>query len=152
MHTGDGDFSVAPMTTDADLVVDREGLNDEPDIVQCLALAGFVNGGQPGHFINTQDVAIDLMMAVTLLQYDVAKDAATRIEQEPRLTRPVAGGEGDVNAALPERFFVLQDELRTRTKQLREAATRRDDQALATAYGRLTATCVECHSAYLHKQ
>lgn len=96
--------------------------------------------------------AIDLMMAVTLLQYDVAKDAAARIEQEPRLTRPVAGGEGDVNAALPERFFVLQDEVRTRTKQIRDAATRRDDQALATAYGRLTATCVECHSAYLHKQ
>jgi hypothetical protein len=63
VHTGDGDFSVAPMTTDADLVLDREGLQDEPDIVQSLALAGFVNAGQPGHFINTADVAVDLMMA-----------------------------------------------------------------------------------------
>lgn len=63
VHTGAGDFSVAPMTTDADLVVDREGLSDEPDIVQCLSRAGFVNAGQPGHFINTADVAVDLMMA-----------------------------------------------------------------------------------------
>lgn len=93
--------------------------------------------------------AVELMMAVTLLQYDVAEAAAQRIATEPRLARPVAGGEDDVNAALPERFFVLQDEVRLRAEQLRAAAEKKDDKELARALGQLTTTCVGCHSAYL---
>jgi hypothetical protein len=96
--------------------------------------------------------ARELMFAVTLLQYDVAKAAAQRISSEPRLVRPIAGGEDDLNALLPERFFVLQDESRTRAQAVATAAEKKDDKALANSYGRLVETCVTCHSAYLNRQ
>ncbi|MFZ5469106.1 MAG: cytochrome c [Myxococcota bacterium] len=95
-----------------------------------------------------QDVS-ELLFAVTLLRYDQAADAAMRIASEPRFVRPIVGGEGDLNAALPERFFVLQDEARTRAQALARAAKAKDDRALAQSFGRLTETCVGCHSAYL---
>jgi hypothetical protein len=96
--------------------------------------------------------ARELMFGVTLLQYDVAKAAAQRISSEPRLVRPMAGGEDDLNALLPERFFVLQDESRTRAQAVATAAEKKDDKALADSYGRLMETCVACHSAYLNRQ
>jgi hypothetical protein len=94
--------------------------------------------------------ARDLMFGVTLLQYDVARAAAQRISSEPRLVRPLPGGEGELNSLLPERFFVLQDEARLRARAVSEAAEKRDDKALAEGYGRLVETCVACHSAYLN--
>ncbi|MFL5348419.1 MAG: hypothetical protein ACJ8AT_26785 [Hyalangium sp.] len=96
--------------------------------------------------------ARELMFGVTLLQYDIAKAAAQRIASEPRFVRPIAGGEDDLNALLPERFFVLQDESRTRAQAVATAAEKKDDKALAESYGRLVETCVACHSAYLHRQ
>ena len=96
--------------------------------------------------------ARELMFAVTLLQYDVAKAAAQRISSEPRLVRPIAGGEDDLNALLPERFFVLQDESRNRAQAVATAAEKKDDKALADSYGRLVETCVSCHSSYLNRQ
>lgn len=96
--------------------------------------------------------ARDLMLGVTLLRYDVAQGAAQRIASEPRLVRPVAGGEDDLNAALPERFFVLQDEARMRAQAVAAAAGKHDDKALAESYGLLVQTCVACHSVYLKRQ
>lgn len=92
----------------------------------------------------------DLMLGVMLLQYDAASAAASRIVNEPRIARPVPGeeGESELNALLPERFFVLQDEARNRAQAVQEAARKRDDAALAESFGRLTETCVSCHSAY----
>ncbi|MDC0710020.1 hypothetical protein POL68_16210 [Stigmatella sp. ncwal1] len=94
--------------------------------------------------------ARDLMFGVTLLQYDIARAAAQRISSEPRLVRPLPGGEGELNSLLPERFFLLQDEARLRARAVSEAAEKRDDKALAEGYGRLVETCVACHSAYLN--
>jgi hypothetical protein len=96
--------------------------------------------------------ARELVFGVLLLQYDVAKAAAQRISSEPRLVRPIAGGEDDLNALLPERFFVLQDESRSRAQAVATAAEKKDDKALAQSYGRLVETCVACHSAYLNRQ
>ncbi|WP_224368135.1 hypothetical protein [Hyalangium versicolor] len=96
--------------------------------------------------------ARDLMFGVTLLQYDAAKAAAQRIASEPRLVRPIVGGEDDLNALLPERFFVLQDESRARAQAVAAAAEKKDDKALAESYGRLVETCVSCHSAYLNRE
>lgn len=89
-----------------------------------------------------------LVMAVTLLERERVKVLATSIATEPRLTRPIAGGEDDLNAGLPEKLFVLQDELRARTKALAESAAKDSDPALAAALGRVTETCVACHSAF----
>ena len=90
-----------------------------------------------------------LVLAVTLLQRDVVKSIASDIAAEPRIVRPLAEGRDDLNASLPERFFVLQDAIRLRAKDLATAAEKKDDAALATAFGQLVETCVSCHSAYL---
>lgn len=91
-----------------------------------------------------------LSTSVILLHRDRARLLATDIANEPRLARPIAGGEDDLNTALPERFFVLQDEARVRAKAVAEAAGRNDNKELAATFGRLTQTCVECHSAFLN--
>lgn len=97
------------------------------------------------------DDMVRLMLAVTLLQRDQVRSLATDIANEPRLTRPIAGGADDLNAALPMQLFNLQDELRQRAKDLAAAAgSRASDQALAASFGKMTETCVACHSAYLN--
>lgn len=90
-----------------------------------------------------------LVEAVLLLDRETTQRLAAEIAAEPRLTRPIAGGADDVNAALPERFFVLQDELKSRAADLAEAARSSDDTKLAARLGEVTQTCVSCHSTYL---
>jgi mono/diheme cytochrome c family protein len=92
-----------------------------------------------------------LVLSVTLLQKERAKALATDIANEPKLTQPIAGGESDLNAALPQQFFTLQDELRSRATSVADATTKADNVALAQALGRMTETCVACHSVYLHR-
>lgn len=93
----------------------------------------------------------ELTLAAVLLQYPKAAAAATRIANEPRLVRPIAGGENDVNAAIPERLFVLQDELRLKAQALAAAAEKKDDAALARSYAELSGTCIGCHSSFLDR-
>jgi hypothetical protein len=92
--------------------------------------------------------ARDLMYGVTLLRYDVARAAAQRIASEPRLVRPEPGSEDDQNNVLPERFYLLQGEVRMRAQAIVTAADQRNDKLLAENYGLLVQTCVACHSAY----
>lgn len=89
-----------------------------------------------------------LLTSVLALDYESAARDATRIIEEPRLARPLAGDETLLNEALPERFFTLQDALTARAEELRGAAERRDTAALAQSFGNITATCVECHAVY----
>jgi hypothetical protein len=91
-----------------------------------------------------------LMTSVVLLKREVALSLANNLAAEPRITRPLPDGRDDLNAALPERFFVLQDELRDRARQLAEAAKSGKDKDLGDAFARLTQTCIACHSAYLN--
>lgn len=90
-----------------------------------------------------------LVQAVLFLDHETTQRLAAELAAEPRLTRPIAGGADDINAALPERFFVLQDELRSRALDLAQAARGPDHEKLAARLGELTQTCVSCHSAYL---
>ena len=67
------------------------------------------------------------------------------IAAEPRLVRPIAEGRDDLNAALTERFFVLQDALRLRAKDLAVAAEKKsDDEAGPSAP--CASHVVTCHS------
>lgn len=91
-----------------------------------------------------------LLLSVVLLQRDVAKSLADAIAAEPRFSRPLPGDDEDLNRALPEKFFVLQEELRQRAKAVSEAAGKSDDKALGAAFARMTETCVACHSTYLN--
>lgn len=53
----------------------------------------------------------ELVSRVVVLDYDGAAKVAGEIFDEPGIARPLAGDE--LNAVLPERFFVLQDALRS---------------------------------------
>jgi len=89
-----------------------------------------------------------LVSEVAVLDYDGVAKTAGEIFDEPQIARPLTGDE--LNGLLPERFFVLQDALRTSARQVVEAAARRDSARLAGAFGDLTKTCVSCHDVYLH--
>jgi hypothetical protein len=93
--------------------------------------------------------ATGLMLSVVLLKYDDVQETAKRIAGEPRLVRPTMGNDNELNRYLPERFFVLQDQLRDTAQKLAESAGHKDDKALAKSFGQLTETCVACHNAYL---
>ena len=89
-----------------------------------------------------------LVSEVAVLDYDGVARTAGEIFDEPQIARPLTGDE--LNGLLPERFFVLQDALRTSAREVVEAAARRDSVRLARAFGELTKTCVSCHDVYLH--
>lgn len=73
-HTGATTLNVPVMTTDADLALDTRLLSDDPEIGASLRNAGFVPGGNPGHWIGTGGVALDLM--VVPCQANAQKQAA----------------------------------------------------------------------------
>jgi hypothetical protein len=61
LHTGDADFATAPTTTDADLVLVPDLLADEPSVVEAMLAAGFLPGSQPGSWLGSGGIAVDLM-------------------------------------------------------------------------------------------
>jgi hypothetical protein len=84
------------------------------------------------------------------LQYELIVQRSEWVVGEPRIARPQASDEPDlVNQALPARFFDLQDDLHRQAGELGRAATRRDDEGIARAYGELASTCIRCHGLYL---
>jgi hypothetical protein len=91
-----------------------------------------------------------LTTSVVLLRRDVARTLAEAIATEPRIVRPLPDSRDELNTALPERFFVLQDELRERAKSLAEAAKKGSDRELGETFSRMMQTCVACHSAFLN--
>jgi hypothetical protein len=88
-----------------------------------------------------------LVSAVIVLDDDAVARVAGEIFDEPALARPVAGDELD--GMLPERFFVLQDDLRSRARALVIATQQRNRAALADEFAALTKSCVTCHDTYL---
>jgi hypothetical protein len=88
-----------------------------------------------------------LFERVILLDDDGVARAAGEIFDEPSLARPLTGDE--LNGVLPERFFVLQDELRRRARQLVIASGRHDRTAVANEFAELSKACLGCHEVYL---
>jgi hypothetical protein len=94
-------------------------------------------------------VMLELVSTVTVLDYDAVTRVVGRVLAEPTIARPVSNDATELNRALPERFFVLQDELRERLRRIEQAAARHDPDASAEALGAAINTCVHCHDAYL---
>ena len=88
-----------------------------------------------------------LLSRVVLLDDDGVARAAGEIFDEPALARPLGGDE--LNGLLPERFFVLQDELKARARRLVIASQKRDHAAIADEFGALARSCVNCHQVFL---
>ena len=88
-----------------------------------------------------------LVSNAVVLDYDGTARVAGEIFDEPALARPLAGDE--LNGLLPERFFVLQDELKARARRLVIASQKRDHGAIADEFGALARSCVSCHQVFL---
>jgi len=88
-----------------------------------------------------------LVARVILLDDDVVSRAAGEMFDEPSVARPLTGDE--LNGVLPERFFALQDELRSRARRLVVASERHDRAAVADEFALLSRACLSCHEVYL---
>jgi len=66
LHTGEGGLAVAPYTTDGDIAVDPEKLSSAPKLEDAMTAAGFVLSAQPGVWIGTGSVEIDLLVPESL--------------------------------------------------------------------------------------
>jgi hypothetical protein len=62
LHTRSTELSQPPMTTDADLALNRSGLADSPEISSTLTDAGFCPGSNPGSWLGRGRVAVDIMI------------------------------------------------------------------------------------------
>jgi hypothetical protein len=61
MRTGPGDLLITPFTLDGDLAVDPALLAHEPLIEVAMISGGFTRGDQPGCWLSTDFVSIDLL-------------------------------------------------------------------------------------------
>ena len=90
----------------------------------------------------------DLMSAIMVLDYPRVHVGADAVASDASLARPLSQDASELNALLPEDFFLQQDNLRAQARALAEAAERQSPYAVANAYGRLSETCVRCHYVY----
>ncbi len=54
----------------------------------------------------------------------------------------------ELNASLPEKFFVHQDKVKVEARALSDAARDQNPYRVAEQYGRLSEGCVRCHADY----
>jgi cytochrome c556 len=90
----------------------------------------------------------NLVAAIMILDYVQIEDDARRIAGDASLSRPLTNDATELNASLPETFFVRQDELRTEAAALAQAAHALNPYRVAEVYGRLSEACVRCHADF----
>jgi len=92
LHSGEGALTVPPMTTDGDLALNAAQLADSPEIAQTLIHAGFAPSDNPGHWLGSMDVAIDIMV-VPYQAGTMSRNArAARIPPHARSVARIAPG------------------------------------------------------------
>jgi cytochrome c556 len=94
----------------------------------------------------------DLVSAIMVLDYPGIAERAEAIASDVNFSRPITGDATELNAALPEEFFVRQDELRARARALAAAARAPDAPRVAAEYGHLAEGCVRCHADFRPRQ
>ena len=90
----------------------------------------------------------ELTASIMLLRYPDIEAGARRINGDVSLSRPLSSDATELNSALPEKFFLYQDEVRLEAKTLAEAAQRQNALDVADSYGHLSQVCVRCHATY----
>ena len=96
---------------------------------------------------HARDMA-DLVSAIMLLDYPGIASRANSIASDVNLSRPITHDATELNASLPEKFFVYQDNLRAGARALAAAASDLDPYRVAAEYGRLSEGCVRCHADF----
>ena len=90
----------------------------------------------------------DLVSAIMILDYKSIGEGADRIAGDTNLSRPLTHDATELNAALPEKFFERQDELRAQAKALAQAARELNPYRVAEVYGHVSEACVRCHADF----
>jgi len=90
----------------------------------------------------------ELVSAILLPEYPQIAERSDRLAADVSLSRPLSNDATELNAAIPERFFVRQDDMRDAARVLAAAARSANPSKVANAYGRLAETCVRCHADY----
>jgi cytochrome c556 len=90
----------------------------------------------------------DLVSAIMILDYKNIGEGADRIAADVNLSRPLTHDATELNAALPEKFFERQDELRAQAKALAQASRELNPYRVAEVYGHLSEACVRCHADF----
>jgi cytochrome c556 len=93
-----------------------------------------------------------LVQSALVLDYGLVEENAKAFAEAKQLGRPAPGEQNTLAAAVPSRFFDLQDQLKTQAKALSAAAHRHDDTQMGHALGQTLQTCIACHSTYLWRQ
>ena len=96
---------------------------------------------------HTRDMG-ELVSDIMVLRYDQIRAGAQRIAADANFSRPLSADASELNSALPEKFFLYQDDLRLEARTLAEAAARQHPFDVADSYGRLSQVCVRCHATY----
>ena len=96
---------------------------------------------------HAQDMS-QLVSAIMLLQYSEIITRADKIADDVNLSRPTTNDATELNASLPEKFFVRQDDLKAAARGLAAAGRTGNPYQVAQAYGRVSETCVRCHADY----
>lgn len=91
-HAGGADLNVPLLTTDGDLAINTRDLADVPEIGMVLRAAGFVAGPNPGHWVTSGDVAVDLMVVPHQAGTTRASARAARLHPHETLTARIARG------------------------------------------------------------
>jgi cytochrome c' len=89
-----------------------------------------------------------LLLSALRLDYETTASYSSWLADEPHIPRPGTAPDS-INRAIPASFFDLQDAMFDAADALTAAARRRDDPAMAAAFGRLAQSCIACHSVYL---
>ena len=92
IHAGEATFGMVPYTTDADLAIDPRLLEKTPPIELAMRSAGFRHGVQPGIWLGTDDIQVDLLVPEAV---GGSGRRGARLEGHDKMTaRKVEGLEG----------------------------------------------------------
>lgn len=99
----------------------------------------FLKGKMKHHNKDAKDLAI----AVATVNLAEVQRLAQSLANAPRLDRAAGAA-----SQLPDRFFELQDELKTTSQKLADAARATDANAVLGQYKLLVTTCMNCHLSF----
>lgn len=91
LHAGSTELTIPPMTTDADLAIDVDLLGEHPEVATTMTQAGF-EPKQPGHWLNSQGIAVDLMVAPRQANRSSPNARAAHLDPHAKTTARIGPG------------------------------------------------------------
>ncbi len=123
--------------------ISQPARRDPPELLSPLVMAT-LKAGMASHARDMDK----LVSAIMLLDYPDIAARAKAIAEDVNLSRPVSRDASELNASLPEKFFMRQDDLKAAARDLSAAASALNPYRVADAYGKVSEGCVRCHADY----